>query len=101
MMRYCECDPSVHEFAMQRLPRRFRRTSIGIALSLALSSCSGIERLLAPASAPPPTGASKTVHGPAYAPDAATRGAADPSGDWGAYNRTLGGDRYSPTAAAC
>lgn len=55
-----------------------------------------IELLLAPASSPAPEGASRTVRGPAYAPDAVRTGTPDPAADWGAYNRTLAGHRYSP-----
>lgn len=65
---------------------------------LALSGCGGVRLLLAPATPPPPKGASKTVHGPAYAPAKTARGAPDPATDWGAYNKTRSGDRFSPLA---
>ncbi|HET7307409.1 MAG TPA: PQQ-binding-like beta-propeller repeat protein [Gammaproteobacteria bacterium] len=47
---------------------------------------------------PPPEGTSRTIRGPAYAPNAVHRGAPDLSSDWATYNRTLAGDRYSPLA---
>src|SRR5690242_14945725 len=65
---------------------------------LALSGCGGAKLLLAPATPPPPKGASKTVHGPAYAPSQVARGAPDPDTDWGAYNKTRSGNRFSPLA---
>src|SRR6185312_14649119 len=65
---------------------------------LMLSGCGGAKLLLAPATPPPPKGTSKTVHGPAYAPAQAARGRPDPDTDWGAYNKTLNGNRYSPLA---
>lgn len=79
-------------------PRSRRAALIGIMLSLALGGCSGVRLLLAPPSEPPPKGASTTVRGPAYAPDASRHGAVDPATAWAAYNRTLAGDRYSPLA---
>ena len=65
---------------------------------LALSGCGGAKLLLAPASPPPPKGASQTVHGPAYAPAQVARDAPNPATDWGAYNKTLAGNRWSPLA---
>lgn len=72
--------------------------SIASLLSLALIGCGPAKLLLAPPSVPPPKGASSTVKGPAYAPNAVPRGAPDPSTDWGAYNKTLAGNRYSRLA---
>ena len=69
-----------------------------LAPMLALAGCGGAKLLLAPATPPPPRGTAKTVHGPAYAPAQATRGAPDPASDWGAYNKTRSGNRYSPQA---
>jgi alcohol dehydrogenase (cytochrome c) len=84
---------------MQRLSRRFLPATITAALlSLALGGCSGAKLLLAPASVPPPMGSGSTVRGPAYAPDTVVHGAPDPATDWGAYNRTLEGNRFSPLA---
>lgn len=75
---------------------------IGFALFLssavALSGCGPAKLLLAPATPPPPKGAGKTVHGPAYAPARVVRGAPDPATDWGAYNKTRSGNRFSPLA---
>ncbi|HET7569812.1 MAG TPA: PQQ-binding-like beta-propeller repeat protein [Gammaproteobacteria bacterium] len=64
-------------------------------LILPLAGCGPVRQLLAPASVPP-VGESRTIRGPAYAPNAVTRGAPDLSSDWATYNRTLTGDRYSP-----
>ncbi|MGN6730133.1 MAG: pyrroloquinoline quinone-dependent dehydrogenase [Rhodanobacteraceae bacterium] len=66
------------------------------SLAMVLSGCGGAKLLLAPATPPPPKGASKTVRGPAYAPARAARGKPDPATDWGAYNKTHAGNRYSP-----
>ncbi|HXS72823.1 MAG TPA: PQQ-binding-like beta-propeller repeat protein [Rhodanobacteraceae bacterium] len=74
------------------------RFSVVLLLGAMLSGCGGAKLLLAPASPPPPRGASHTQHGPAYAPNAVARGAPDPASDWGSYNKTLAGDRYSPLA---
>jgi len=63
---------------------------------MVLSSCGGARLLLAPATPPPPKGAGKTVRGPAYASAQAARGKPDPATDWGAYNKTHAGNRYSP-----
>jgi len=68
------------------------------ASMLALSGCGGVKLLLSPATPPPPKGASRTVHGPAYAPAQVARGAPDPATEWGAYNNTRSGDRWSPLA---
>lgn len=65
---------------------------------LALSGCGGAKLLLAPATPPPPKGTARTVRGPAYAPAQVRRGAPDPATDWGAYNKTRSGDRFSPLA---
>ncbi|HET7611914.1 MAG TPA: PQQ-binding-like beta-propeller repeat protein [Rhodanobacteraceae bacterium] len=69
-----------------------------LAPMLALAGCGGAKLLLAPATPPPPKGASQTVHGPAYAPAQVARAAPDPATDWGAYNKTRSGNRYSPLA---
>jgi len=71
---------------------------IGSLASLALSGCAGAKLLLAPPSKPPARGAGTTVRGPAYAPNAVTHGASDPTADWVTYNKTLAGNRYSPLA---
>lgn len=80
--------------------RLMKLTAFALVLSLAvaLSGCGPARLLLAPATPPPPKGTSKTVHGPAYAPGQVTRGAPNPATDWGAYNKTLAGDRYSSLA---
>ncbi|HEV7138804.1 MAG TPA: PQQ-binding-like beta-propeller repeat protein [Steroidobacteraceae bacterium] len=72
--------------------------TFGLVLSLALGGCSGARLLLAPPSRPPLEGASITLRGPAYAPHGLTRGAPASSTDWGTYNKTLAGNRYSPLA---
>lgn len=85
---------------MQRLFGRFR-VALPITASLltvAVAGCGPARLLLAPPSVPPPKGESRTTRGPAYAPSAVTRGAPDPARDWGAYNKTLAGNRYSPLA---
>jgi len=71
---------------------------IGVIVAAALAGCSGARLLLTPPSATPPKGSSRTIHGPAYAPDRAVHGAADPASDWSAYNKTLEGNRYSSLA---
>lgn len=73
-------------------------TFLGLLLALALTGCSGLKLLLARPSVPPAKGASSTVRGPAYAPEGVPRRAPDPSVDWGEYNKTLAGNRYSPLA---
>lgn len=45
---------------------------------------------------PPPIGTSRTIAGPDYAPGAPLPASPDPATDWGSYNRTLEGDRFSP-----
>lgn len=50
---------------------------------LALSGCGGVKLLLAPATPPPSKGASRAVHGPAYAPAQVARDAPDPATDRG------------------
>jgi hypothetical protein len=44
-----------------------------VAPMLALAGCGGAKLLLAPATPPPPKGASQTEHGPAYAPSGRAR----------------------------
>jgi alcohol dehydrogenase (cytochrome c) len=66
------------------------------SLAMVLSGCGGAKLLLAPATPPPPKGTSETVRGPAYAPAQVARGKPDPATDWGAYNKTHAGNRYSP-----
>lgn len=69
-----------------------------VGVATLLGGCSYVRLLFAPASAPPPEGASTTVRGPAYTPSSVTVRAPDPASDWGTYNRTLKGERYSPLA---
>lgn len=67
-------------------------------LSIAIAGCGPAKLLLAPASVPPPKGQSSTTRGPAYDPASVTRAAPNPVSDWGAYNKTVAGNRYSPLA---
>jgi alcohol dehydrogenase (cytochrome c) len=79
---------------------RFRlsrlRPIAGLLLILPLAGCGGFHQLFEGATVPPPEGKARTIRGPAYAPQAVTRGAPDLSSDWATYNRTLKGNRFSP-----
>ncbi|HEU5041882.1 MAG TPA: PQQ-binding-like beta-propeller repeat protein [Gemmatimonadales bacterium] len=69
-------------------------TAVLAALLLASSGCAYLG-FLKPPTVPRERGSAETEQGPAFASAALVPpGPAD--GDWGTYNRTLAGDRYSP-----
>jgi alcohol dehydrogenase (cytochrome c) len=74
-----------------------RRAIPLLLLPALLAGCSYLV-FLKPESRPRPPGQSLLSRGPAYRAAGGVRTVVDPAVDWGAYNNTLAGERYSPLA---